>query len=484
MDLFNRKKVRNIEAAAFENIKALKLENNETVKALEAKVDGLASLNKKSYYSSYGSVSCNDINDLKNFITDQRYSVSPKVAYDLYDRAAPLSNAVDKIAGAVANLNPMIRTKNGELVEGSKILDTLKDPGFGQSQQQFILDYAISYLLTRNGYLITDPFKRTLRTVKAFDVDVDANNADGYAEEIRVSAMNRGTQISFLRDITNGKWTFVDRFNQQIFHLKGQTTNNGLLGRSPVESILVDISQNIEGGNHNLSLLVNGMRSSGLFATDGELSDDQYERLKEQIDQEYTGAAKAGKPLVTDGGIVYSEMGKTNKDMDYATVIKLSKIEVASRYNIPIPIISADNQTLSNYTTAVEAFYDDAVFPIAELLFNAIGNALDIDENQVLTFDKDEIPAIRQRRIREAADRHGIGVFTDNETREGLGFESYPEGDVVYKPVNLLPAGTEDGARDQGEIEATGDEEKAFKKACMDIGLTKQASAIEWLKLK
>ena len=81
-----------------------------------------------------------------------------------------------------------------------------------------------------------------------------------------------------------------------------------------------------------------------------------------------------------------------------------------------------------------------------------------------MTFDKDEIPAIRERRINESASKHKIGVFTDNETREDMGFEGYPEGDIVYKPSNLLPAGEEDGARDGGEIEAS-DEQKALQKA-------------------
>lgn len=471
MDLFNRKKV----------------------KALETKVDILAAANKKNYYSSYNSYDYNGINDFKGFLSDTRFDVSPVMAYNLYDRAAPLSNAVDKIAGAISNLNPMVRTTNDELVENSKILKVLSDVGFGQTYQQFILDYAISYLLTRNAYLITDPFKRTLRTPKAFNVFVQGNNADGYADEYRVTSMNSGNQVTFFRDITNGVWTFVDKFNQELHHAKGQTTNDGLLGRSPIESILVDISQNIQGGNHNLSLLTNGMRSSGVFSAVGELSTNQYDRLQEQVGEKYQGAMNAGRPMFVDGGMTFSEIGRTNKDMDYATVIKFSKVEVASRYNIPLPIISSDHQTLSNFSTAVEAFYDDAVFPIAETLFNAIGNALGIDEGQILTFNKEEIPAIRERRIREAAALHGISIFTDNETRKVLGVEEYDGGNVVYKPTNLIVVGEEDGAEDKGEIvegapeadeDDNNDEEKAFKKACMDIGLTKEAAALEWLKLK
>lgn len=460
MDLFNRKKV----------------------KALEAKVSTLVN-HRKSFAPGGGGFESFDINDFKRFLSDGRFLVGSRLAYDLYDRASPLSNSVDKIAGAIANLKPMVRTIDGELVKDSKVIKVLDNVGFGQSYPQFIQDYGISFLLTRDAYLITDPFRRTLRTPKPFDVEIEANNNDGYVDNYRVTAMNSGKQATFNREVVGNTWIFKDDFDQELFHLKGQTSDDGLSGRSPIESILVEISQNVEGSKWNLSLLQNGMRPSGMFSTDTELSDDQFERLKEQMDQEQSGSGNAGNNIVADGGLKFVEMSTTNRDMDYINILKSSKIEVASKYNIPIPLISPDNMTLANYAIAEQAFYDNAVFPIAELLFTSIGKALDIEEGQVLTFDKDEIAAIRERRINEAAARHKIGVFSDNETREGLGFEGYPEGDTVYKPSAMLPVGQEDGARDGGEIEQD-EEKKAFLKSCHEMGLSKEESLLQWISIE
>jgi HK97 family phage portal protein len=465
MDLFNRKKVAE----------------------LETKINKLTA-NKKTYYYGGAGLGCDSIEDFKRWLSDGNFTFTGQLAYDLYDRSAPLSTAVNRIANAVAGLEPQVRNSQGEMVEASKVLDVLKDPGFGQSYHQFILDYALSYLLSGNAYLITDPFKISLRTPKPFYVAIKANNGDGYPECYTVTTVQNGTQQRFNREVKNGEWVFQDNMSQKLTHVKNATTNSNLEGRSLVESILIEISSNINGSRHNLSVLNNGMRPSGMFSTDDELSDEQYGRLKEQLDQEQSGVTNAGNNLIADGGLKFIEMSKSNRDMDFINVMKYSKEAIASKYNVPLPLMSSESMTLSNYMTAVENLYDDAVFPLAELLFNSIGVALDIEEGNVLTFDRDEVPAIRERRIREAANRHAIGVFSDNETRQGLGYESYEGGDTVYKPSTAVPVGDEDGALDQGEIaendiiEET-EEEKQFKLACKEMGLTKEAAHIEWLKV-
>lgn len=439
----------------------------------------------KSYPNVYhGPAGCGfDLSSFLSYINGGYMSVSASNAYDLFDTAAPLANAVDKIAGAISGLTPVVRTDDNELVTKSNALDVLRNPGFGQTYQQFIEDFAVAYLLTRNAYAITDPFKRTIRTPKPFCVDPQANESDGYAGSYRVTSLNGSGIFEFNREIKSGEWLFKDALGQELFHIKGQTDNDGLLGRSPIEAILVEISQNIEGGKHNLSLLQNGLRLSGMMSTEQELSDDQYTRLKEQVDSQLQGSDNAGQYMLGENGLKFVEMSTTNKDMDYATVLKYSKEEISNKYNIPLPLISSDGQTFNNYSTAVQALYDDAVFPIAEILFNGIGKALGIDEGLKLTFDKDEVPAIRERRINEAATRHKIGVFTPNETRDTMGVEPFPGGDTVYQAANLLPIGEDDGAQDGGEI--VSDEEKGFMNVLQkQYGMTKEEAREEWLKLQ
>ena len=83
--------------------------------------------------------------------------------------------------------------------------------------------------LQMKGFLITDPFKRSLRTPKPFDVEIEANNSDGYVDNYRVTAMNSGNQATFKRVPIGNTWIFKDGFDQELFHLKGQTSDDGLI---------------------------------------------------------------------------------------------------------------------------------------------------------------------------------------------------------------------------------------------------------------
>ncbi len=418
-----------------------------------------------------------NIGIFKSFLKGGSLKVDHRMAYVLHDRAAPLANATNRIADAVAQLDPFVIDSEGVKVDQSDVLDVLNDPGFGQTRTQLIEDFALAFLLTNNAYFITDTFKKTLRTAKPFNVLVRANERDAYVQEYRVTSPNGAGQSLFIRQ---SDWTFKDRFNNLLSHTMTKTRDDGLEGRSPIEPIFTDIGQRISGGTHNLALLTNGLRPTGNLATDGDLSDGQYNRLKEQIEQQHAGADNAGSFLITEGGLKYIDMAKTNREMDYVKIITSSSESIALAYKVPLPLITTSTQTFDNFGQASRSFYDDAVFPTADVVFKSIEDILDIDEGFSLTYDKNEVPAIRQRRLEEADTKHKIGAFSDNETRHDLATEPYEGGDVIYKPSTSVPVGSDDGALDEGEIEG---DEKEFIEICKADGMPEPEAKALWSNL-
>lgn len=418
----------------------------------------------------------------KAFLNNGNLKVGHRLAYTLHDKAAPLASATNRIADAVAQLEPFVVAPDGTKVEQSDVLDTLNDPGFGQTRIQIVEDFALAFLLTNNAYWVTDRFKKTLRTSKPFHVDPRANERDSYAQEYRVTSMNGSQQSVFVRQ---DDWAFEDRFNNILLHTKTKTNDSGLEGRSPIEPIFTDIAQRISGGTHNLALLVNGMRPTGLLSTDSDLSEEQYARLGEQMERQKSGAENAGSFLITEGGLKFNEMAKSNRDMDYVKIIASSAESISLAYKVPLPLVTATRQTLDNFSQATQSFYDDAVFPAADIIFEAVGKVLDIEDGFTLTYDKNEVPAIRQRRLDEASTKHKIGAFSDNETRVDLNIEPYEGGDVIYKPSTAIPVGSDDGALDDGEIE--GDDKSAesreFLQICKDDGMSDSEAKALWLIL-
>lgn len=440
---------------------------------------------EKSSPNNYGNLwpmvtGANAGNVFKAFLNGGSLSVNHRLAYTLYDRAAPLSSAVNRITDAVAQLEPFVIDADDVKVDDSALLDVLNNPGFGQTRKQIIEDFTLAFLLTNNAYWITDTFRKTLRTSKPFNVDPRANTRDAYVDEYRVTSANGAGQSLFARE---KDWTFIDRFGNVLLHTKTKTKDDGLEGRSPIESIFTDIGQRISGGTHNLAMLQNGQRPSGMLSTEADLDQDQFDRLKEQTEAELSGSSNAGSFLLTEGGLTYTDMAKTNREMDYVKIISSSSESIALSYKVPLPLVVTTAQTLDNFSQATMSLYDDAVFPTADIVFGAIAKILQIEEGFTLTYDKNEVPAIRQRRLNEAKTKHGLGAFSDNETRVDLATEPYPGGDVIYKAANLIPVGSDDGALDQGEIEGDS-EKKEFLLICKADGMSDKEAKALWSNIK
>ena len=443
---------------------------------------------EKSHAGEYGALApfvptSGNVNAFKSFLKGGTLSVDHRLAYSLHDRAAPLANATNMIADSVAQLDLFVIDSENVKVEDSELLSVLNAPGFGQTRTQIIEDFTLSFLLTNNAYWITDKFQKTLRTAKPFNVSPRASQRDSYAEEYRVTMPNGSNQASFVRQ---DDWTFTDRFNNQLLHIKTKTNDDGLEGRSPIEPIFTDIGQRISGGTHNLAMLTNGLRPTGSFSTEGDLSDEQYGRLKEQVEKQHAGADNAGGFFITEGGLKYIDMAKTNREMDYVKIIESSDKAIAQAYRVPLPLVTSDAQTFDNFDKSTQAFYDDAVFPVAEIVIASISTILGIEEGFTLTFDKTEVPAIRLRRLNEAQTKHKIGAFSDNETRLDLAMEPYEGGDIIYKPSTSIAVGSDDGALDEGEIEGEDedeDEDKEFIEICVKDGMTEAEAKALWSTL-
>lgn len=86
-----------------------------------------------------------DINVFKAFLKGGLLRVDHRLAYTLHDRAAPLSNATNRITESVAQLDLFVIDPDGMKVEKSAVLETLNSPGFGQTRQQLIEDFTLAF---------------------------------------------------------------------------------------------------------------------------------------------------------------------------------------------------------------------------------------------------------------------------------------------------------------------------------------------------
>jgi HK97 family phage portal protein len=204
-------------------------------------------------------------------------------------------------------------------------------------------------------------------------------------------------------------------------------------GMSPVEASAYSIDQHNEAMQWMQALLQNSARPSGamVMGNNETLSDEAFNRLKSQIDEQYSGSRNAGRPMMLEGGLDWKPMGLSPTDMGIIEAKNAAARDIALGFGVPPQLlgIPGDN-TYSNYAEARLAFWEDTVVPLLDWVAQDWSEWLTGGE-LMLKPDLDQIPAIVEKRqtLWDMADR--ATDLTINERRELKGYKPIEGGDAL-----------------------------------------------------
>ena len=200
-------------------------------------------------------------------------------------------------------------------------------------------------------------------------------------------------------------------------------------GFPPLEAALMALDTHNSAGRWNKALLDNSARPSGALVyapkDGGNLSDEQFDRLKAELEEGYSGAVRAGRPLLLEGGLDWKAMGMTPKDMDFVEAKHSASRDIALAFGVPPMLlgIPGDN-TYANYQEANRAFYRLTILPLvartAKELSAFLGQAF--GEALRLWYDADRIDGLSGDRDALWARVEAATFLTEDEKREAVGY--------------------------------------------------------------
>jgi HK97 family phage portal protein len=217
---------------------------------------------------------------------------------------------------------------------------------------------------------------------------------------------------------------------------------NDHYGMSPLEAAAAAIDIHNASGAWNKALLDNSACPSGALvysAKDGQLTLEQFERLKAELEASFQGAKNVGRPLLLEGGLDWKAMAFSPKDMDFISAKHVAAREVALALGVPPMLlgIPGDN-TYSNYAEANRSFWRQTILPLvmrtAKAISGWLGPAFDEGAELELRPDLNAIEALSTER--EALwERVRVADFlTINEKRAAVGYEPVEGGDDLAAP--------------------------------------------------
>jgi len=237
-----------------------------------------------------------------------------------------------------------------------------------------------------------------------------------------------------------------------ILHVRAFHPLDDWYGLSPVEAASFAIDQHNQAGAWNQAMLQNGARPSGALMVQASsegggatLSEAQFERLKGQIDELYSGSRNAGRPLLLEGGLTWQEMSLSPKDMDFVNAKHTAARDIALAFGVPPQLlgIPGDN-TYANMREARLALWEQTVMPLVDQIAAELSCWLAprFAEGFEIVPDLDRVPALALRRERLWEKVAGADFLTLNEKRAAVGYGPVPGGDRLAAAPSI-PARSE-----------------------------------------
>jgi HK97 family phage portal protein len=222
-----------------------------------------------------------------------------------------------------------------------------------------------------------------------------------------------------------------------LVHLKAAHPLDDHYGLSCLSAATGAIAVHNAAARWNKALLDNAARPSGaLIYEPGDgaaLSGEQYERLRAEMEAQFSGSENAGRPLLLEGGLKWQAMSLTPADMDFLGLKAGAAREIALAFGVPPLLLGLPSDvTYANYREANRALWRQTVLPMADRILRGLAEALAVWwPGLQLEVDLDRIGALAAEREKLWRQVKAADFLTDAEKRELLGFAPTPGGEAA-----------------------------------------------------
>ena len=276
---------------------------------------------------------------------------------EAYKKNVVAHRCISLISRSAASIDWCLSHKGSKQpIADHAILDLLHHPNSMQGGAEFFEALFAYKLISGNAYILAirngSGLIRELHLLRPERVEVvpgKSNIPKKYIYKVNER------EISYPVDSITGY--------SDILHLKNFHPYDDWLGLSQVEAASYSIDIHNQASTWNKSLLENGARPTGAMIVKshnnapGYLTDEQFKRLVNQLEDKFMGSNNAGRPIVLEGGLEWKEMGYSPRDMDFIETKNGAARDIALAFGIPPQLlgIKGDN-TYNNMQEARLAF--------------------------------------------------------------------------------------------------------------------------------
>lgn len=237
----------------------------------------------------------------------------------------------------------------------------------------------------------------------------------------------------------NGKKTPFDK--EEILHFKMPNPSNPRRGLGTVEAAKTYIETEEYGSNWTKYSLYNSGRPSGVLNIKGIIGNDQFEQIKKQYKEQYSGTQNAGKTMFLKGadGIDYQKLGMELDEVSLKELKDMTRDDIMVMFRVSKTILGiSDDVNRANAFEARAVFTRNVIKPeldrfidnLNAFLMPTWGDAVLGYEDPTMESDEDKL-----NEWDKGVDRW----LTKNDIRKERGLPPVPGGDVFYRSIADVP---------------------------------------------
>lgn len=348
---------------------------------------------------------------------------------------------ISKIAEAEAKISLEAYTANingdEKVVNNSDFIKLLRKPNSQNSQFQFLeMHFTMMKLMGESFWYMArgvrqgKPMELYMLRPDLMDVAVDQND-------------NRGLVSGYVLNKPDGsKVTFEVN---EIVHFKLPNPENPYRGMGPVQAGKIYIQTEEFSSKWTRNALYNSGRPSGVLEFKGTITDAQFEKVKRQYRNEYSGVENAGKTLFVKGtdGVSFTKMGMELQEIALKEMKDMSQDDLLFMFGANKSILGVtDDVNRANAHEARVQLNENIIKPDWDRFIDHV-NAFIMPNWNKEVYLKYKKPSLKSDAERlEEDDKLVDRIKTRNEIREERGLDPIEGGGFLYIPINEVPLGT------------------------------------------
>jgi HK97 family phage portal protein len=359
---------------------------------------------------------------------------APLVTVDTAMQVSTVWACVSLLVETIASLPVMVYRVDGsgnrEVARQTRLYKILHDtPNKRQTSQEFWEQMMLNYFLRGNCYA------RIERDSAGSVVALWPLSSD----QVEVTVSDTG-ELFYSYHHDDKKLIFVE---DDILHVRG--FGNGAVGLSRLDYMRASVGLAINAQNHTTKTFTKNARRPGILMSNGVLTKEQREKLKENFGDIVSGTDK--ELYILEAQFKFDPLGMTPADMQLLEGRRFSVQDLARWFGVPSVLINdtAESTSLGSSTKEIiDGFHRLTLRPqlerIEQAIIKRVFTTRERAQRFIVEFNLDALlRASLVDRMEIYAKGVQNGIYNRNEPRKRENLPPYPGGEVFTAQVNLMP---------------------------------------------